>query len=58
MVGPNGAGKRTLIRMLLADLAPDSGTVEFAGARRTPRAWTPQSHADSMALASNWRTAR
>jgi ABC transport system ATP-binding/permease protein len=28
ILGPNGSGKTTLLRLLLGDLAPDSGTVE------------------------------
>ena len=31
MIGPNGAGKTTCFNMLNGQLAPDSGTVEFAG---------------------------
>src|SRR4029453_2151424 len=27
LVGPNGSGKTTLLRMLVGDLAPDSGTI-------------------------------
>lgn len=32
-LGPNGAGKTTTIRMIVGITAPDSGTVEFDGAR-------------------------
>src|SRR3954470_4442073 len=31
LIGPNGAGKTTLIGQLTGTLAPDSGTVHFAG---------------------------
>ena len=31
IIGPNGAGKTTLIHQLSGRLAPDSGTVRFAG---------------------------
>ncbi len=33
VIGPNGAGKSTLFAMIAGALAPDSGTVTFAGAR-------------------------
>jgi branched-chain amino acid transport system ATP-binding protein len=33
VIGPNGAGKTTLFAMLAGALAPDDGTVTFAGAR-------------------------
>ena len=32
IIGPNGAGKTTLIAQLAGDLAPDRGTIRFAGA--------------------------
>src|SRR5262245_50782026 len=32
IIGPNGAGKTTLISQLSGDLAPDAGTIRFAGA--------------------------
>jgi branched-chain amino acid transport system ATP-binding protein len=31
LIGPNGAGKTTLVAQLTGLLAPDSGTIEFAG---------------------------
>jgi branched-chain amino acid transport system ATP-binding protein len=31
IIGPNGAGKTTLIAQLAGDLAPDAGTIAFAG---------------------------
>src|SRR5579872_6980907 len=31
VIGPNGAGKTTLIAQLQGDLAPDGGTIHFAG---------------------------
>src|SRR5437763_16217089 len=31
VIGPNGAGKTTLIGQLSGDLAPDAGTIRFAG---------------------------
>jgi branched-chain amino acid transport system ATP-binding protein len=33
LIGPNGAGKTTLFAMIAGALAPDEGTVTFAGAR-------------------------
>jgi branched-chain amino acid transport system ATP-binding protein len=33
VIGPNGAGKTTLFAMIAGALAPDDGTVTFAGAR-------------------------
>jgi branched-chain amino acid transport system ATP-binding protein len=31
LIGPNGAGKTTLVSQLTGNLAPDSGTIHFAG---------------------------
>src|SRR5260221_5560442 len=31
LIGPNGAGKTTLVGQLTGNLAPDSGTIRFAG---------------------------
>src|ERR1700716_695484 len=31
LIGPNGAGKTTLVSQLIGTLAPDSGTIHFAG---------------------------
>ena len=31
LIGPNGAGKTTLVSQLTGNLAPDSGTIRFAG---------------------------
>jgi branched-chain amino acid transport system ATP-binding protein len=32
IIGPNGAGKTTLFNLVAGDLAPDAGTIRFAGA--------------------------
>jgi len=40
LIGPNGAGKTTLVAQLTGLLAPDSGTIEFAG-RDITRLATP-----------------
>src|SRR5690242_11708522 len=32
LIGPNGAGKTTLFAMIAGFVAPDSGSVQFAGA--------------------------
>ena len=37
VIGPNGAGKTTLIAQLSGDLAPDAGTIRFAGEDVTAR---------------------
>src|SRR3954469_3716046 len=31
LIGPNGAGKTTLVGQITGNLAPDSGTIQFAG---------------------------
>src|SRR5258708_21299850 len=31
VIGPNGAGKTTLVAQLQGELAPDAGTIRFAG---------------------------
>src|SRR6185503_15577606 len=31
VIGPNGAGKSTLFNLITGDVAPDGGTVRFAG---------------------------
>jgi len=31
LIGPNGAGKSTLIKQICGELAPDTGTIRFAG---------------------------
>jgi branched-chain amino acid transport system ATP-binding protein len=33
VIGPNGAGKTTLFNMIAGELAPDTGTIQFAGER-------------------------
>ena len=38
IIGPNGAGKTTLIAQLAGDVAPDAGTIAFAGRDITPLA--------------------
>ena len=35
LIGPNGAGKTTLIAQLQGEVAPDSGTIRFAGRNMT-----------------------
>ena len=33
IIGPNGAGKTTLFNMIAGEIAPDAGTISFAGER-------------------------
>src|ERR1700757_2034733 len=35
VIGPNGAGKSTMFNLITGDLAPDSGSIVFAGAEVT-----------------------
>ena len=44
VIGPNGAGKTTLIAQLSGDLAPDAGTIRFAGADVTALPAATRSH--------------
>ncbi|HEY2995025.1 MAG TPA: ABC transporter ATP-binding protein [Methylomirabilota bacterium] len=44
VIGPNGAGKTTLIAQLSGDLAPDAGTIRFAGAEVTALPAATRSH--------------
>jgi branched-chain amino acid transport system ATP-binding protein len=44
VIGPNGAGKTTLIGQLAGDLAPDAGTIRFAGADITALPAAARSH--------------
>ncbi|WP_047239014.1 ATP-binding cassette domain-containing protein, partial [Chromobacterium subtsugae] len=40
--GPNGAGKSTLLKAMVGALAPDSGSVDLNGHRRSDIAYLPQ----------------
>jgi branched-chain amino acid transport system ATP-binding protein len=44
IIGPNGAGKTTLIAQLAGDLAPDAGTITFAGRDVTALGAPARSH--------------
>jgi branched-chain amino acid transport system ATP-binding protein len=44
VIGPNGAGKTTLIAQLSGELAPDAGTIRFAGADVTALPAAGRSH--------------
>ena len=44
LIGPNGAGKTTLIAQLSGDLAPDAGSIRFAGADVTALPAAARSH--------------
>jgi branched-chain amino acid transport system ATP-binding protein len=44
IIGPNGAGKTTLIAQLAGDLAPDGGTIAFAGRDVTALSAAARSH--------------
>ena len=36
LIGPSGCGKSTLLRLIIRLIEPDSGTIEFDGARISP----------------------
>jgi osmoprotectant transport system ATP-binding protein len=36
LIGPSGCGKSTLLRLIIGLIEPDTGTIEFGGARVTP----------------------
>ena len=42
LVGPNGCGKTTLLKMIMGIIRPDSGTVDFEGLRPTDITMTSQ----------------
>ena len=50
VIGPNGAGKTTLIAQLCGEVAPDAGSVRFAGEDIT--AWPPHRRARAGLLRS------
>ncbi|WP_238164884.1 ABC-F family ATP-binding cassette domain-containing protein [Candidatus Phycosocius bacilliformis] len=54
IVGPNGVGKSTLIKMLVGDLAPDSGTMRIG--KNLTIAYLDQSRAALDPAASLWET--
>ncbi|MEM7223918.1 MAG: ATP-binding cassette domain-containing protein [Pseudomonadota bacterium] len=54
LIGPNGAGKTTLARMLIGDLAPDSGSLKL-GTKLAPL-YYDQRRESLDGTASLWRT--
>ncbi len=54
LVGPNGVGKTTLLRMLIGDLEPDTGTVKLG--TNLNRALFDQNRAELDGTASLWDT--
>jgi len=60
IIGPNGIGKTTLLRILAGDLEPDTGTVKWA--EKAKLGYYPQDHAhdfaedkDMMTWMTGWR---
>lgn len=51
VIGPNGIGKTTLLRCLVDDLAPDSGTIKWSESAEI--AYFAQDHADDFAEEMN-----
>src|SRR5580698_6095460 len=52
IIGPNGAGKTTLISQLTGQLAPNSGTIHFAGRDVT---WLPAYRRSRLGLARSFQ---
>ncbi len=46
LVGPNGIGKTTMLRLLQGEIEPDSGTVEWG--YEANRAYMPQEHSEAL----------
>ena len=53
LIGPNGSGKTTMVRLLLGELEPDSGRVRLG--RRTEISYFDQARRDIDAAETPWR---